>query len=124
VTRSKEFPARPSVLVGEERRRSQRVIIRMPVTLEVIMSGQKVTAAGHTVEVNSQGAMLLCSRPFDAETKLEIVNNRSGERTSARITRAPRESAGGYLVPIEFSKPSVSFWQISFPSTNWKPPDG
>ena len=88
------------------------------------MSGQKITVVAHTVAVNIHGAMVLCPRPLDAETKLEILNDRTGERTSARVTSAPRGSAEGYLIPIEFSKPSLSFWQISFPPTNWKPSDG
>lgn len=125
MTIQKEQPDRAtSALAGEERRRSQRVMIRMPVTLEITMSGQKVTVVARTVSVNVHGAMVLCPRPLDAETKLEVLNDRTSERTSARVTRAPRESADGYLIPIEFSKPSPSFWQISFPSTDWKPVNG
>ena len=88
------------------------------------MSGQKITVVANTVAVNIHGAMVLCPRPLDANTQFEILNNRTGERSSARVTRAPRESAEGYLIAIEFSKPSLSFWQISFPSTNWKPSNG
>ena len=106
MTTTKEQPDRgTSLMPGEERRRSQRVIIRVPVTLEVTMSGQKITVPGHTVAVNIHGAMVLCSRSFDAETKLEIVNDRTRERASARVTRAPRESAEGYLIPVEFNRP-------------------
>jgi hypothetical protein len=108
---------------GEERRRSQRVIIRFPVTLEVMISGEKIIVPGHTVAVNIHGAMVLCSRPFDAETSLEVVNDRTRERASARITRTPRESAEGYLTPVEFSATAPGFWQISFPSATWKPSD-
>jgi hypothetical protein len=114
-----------SVFAGEERRRSQRVFIRMPVTLEITMAGQKkMTVAAHTVSVNVHGAMVLCSRPLVADTNLEILNDSTRERTSGRVTRAPRESSEGYLIPVEFSKPSPSFWQISFPATDWKPFDG
>jgi hypothetical protein len=125
VTRSKKQPDwATSVLAGEERRRSQRVIIRMPVTLEITISDQKISVVAHTVAVNIHGAMVLCPRPLDAETKLEILNDHTRERISARVTRAPRESAEGYLIPIEFSKPSLYFWQIYFPTTDWKPSDG
>ena len=108
-------------MAGEERRRSQRVIIRASVTLEVMISGQKITVPGHTVAVNIHGAMVLCSRPLDEETNLEIVNDRTQQRTSARVSRTPRESAEGYLTSVEFNAPSPGFWQISFPSANWKP---
>ncbi len=46
---------------GEERRRSQRVIIRIPVTLELTKSGQVIKIPAHTVAVNVHGAMVLCS---------------------------------------------------------------
>lgn len=109
-----------SLMAGEERRRSQRVIIRVPVTLEATMSGQKIKAEAFTVAVNIHGAMVLCARLFDAETRLELRNERTTERTEVRVTRTPRESAEGYLIPLEFTVPSPKFWQISFPPENWK----
>ena len=124
MTQSKEQPDRAAALIaGEERRRSHRVIIRVPVALEVMISGQKVTASGYTVAVNIHGAMVVCPRPFDADTELEIVNQSTRERASARVTRSPRESAEGYLIPVEFSTQTPTFWQFSFPPATWKPSD-
>jgi hypothetical protein len=124
VTTTKEQSDRGiSLMPGEERRRSQRVIIRVPVILEAMISGEKIIVKGNTVAVNIHGAMVLCSRPLDADTTLEIINDRTRQRTSARTTRAPRESTEGYLIPVEFNAPSPSFWQISFPPANWKPSD-
>lgn len=112
-----------SLMAGEERRRSQRVIIRVSVTLEITMAGEKVIVQAHTVAVNIHGAMVLCPRPIDAGVELEIMNDRTREKTTGRVTRTPRESAEGYLIPLEFTAPSLSFWQISFPPSNWKPSD-
>ena len=112
-----------SQLPGEERRRSQRVIIRVPLSLEMNLRGEKVTVVANTVAVNVHGAMVVCARTFDAETKIEILNERTRERASARVNRTPRESAEGFLIPLEFTSPSPSFWQISFPPSNWKPTD-
>ena len=109
-----------SLLAGEERRRSQRVIIRVPVTLELTISGQKIEASAFTVAVNVHGAMVLCPRAIDAESSLEMRNERTRDRTTVRVTRAPRESAEGFLIPLEFPSPSPNFWQISFPPENWK----
>ena len=122
---SKPQPDRgTSLLAGEERRRSHRVIIRIPVTLELIIAGQKISVVAHTVAVNIHGAMLLCPRSIHADSKLEVLNERSRDRIHARVTRTPRESSAGYLIPIEFDKLSTSFWQISFPPVNWKASDG
>ncbi len=86
----------PSLLPGDERRRSQRVIIRVPLTLQLSKDGQPFIVSAHTIAVNIHGAMV----------------------------RAPRHSAEGFLTPLEFDKPFPMFWQISFPPSNWKPNDG
>jgi hypothetical protein len=124
LTSPKEQPNRGSALMpGEERRRSQRVIIQVPISLEFAENGQPVKIAAHTVAVNIHGAMVLCSRSFEPETMLDIVNSRTNQKISSRVTRAPRESPEGFLVPVEFTEPSPNFWQITFPPENWKVPE-
>jgi hypothetical protein len=112
-----------SLLPGEERRRSQRVIIMVPITLEVAKEGKVVKVAAHTVAVNTNGAMVICQRTLDPDAKVEIINERTRERAIARVSRAPRHSAEGFLIPLEFLKPLPIFWQITFPPSNWKPTD-
>ena len=112
-----------SLLPGEERRRSHRVIIHVPVTLELTKDGQVVKVSAYTVAVNIHGAMVVCHRSVDSETKVEIVNDRTKERASARVTRTPRHSAEGFLIPLQFDKPFPMFWQISFPPSIWKTTD-
>jgi hypothetical protein len=124
VTPTKEQSNRETGLMpGEERRRSQRVIIRVPVTLVVTENEQPVRIAAHTVAVNIHGAMVLCPRSLDADTRLEVVNGRTDEKVDSRVTRSARESAEGFLIPVEFTSPSPNFWQISFPPSNWKAPE-
>jgi hypothetical protein len=124
VTLTKEQSARgASLLPGEERRRSQRVIIRVPVTVLVTENGRTEKVSAHTVAVNIHGAMLVCKRSLEPEIPLEIVNDRTGEKIGSRVTRASRESAEGFLIPVEFTTPSSNFWQITFPPSNWKAPD-
>ena len=124
MTLTKEQPNRESgLLPGEERRRSQRVIIRVPVTLLVTQNGQPLKISAHTIAVNIHGAMVVCPRTLDADTTLEVVNGRTDEKIGSRVTRASRESPEGYLIPVEFTSPSPNFWQISFPPSNWKAPE-
>jgi hypothetical protein len=112
-----------ALAAGEERRRSQRVIIRVPVTLEVVENGKPHRIVAHTVAVNIHGAMMVCSQNIDAETKLEMLNERTRMKASAKVTRPPRESPEGFLIPLEFTVASPDFWQITFPPENWKPSD-
>ena len=109
-----------SLLHGEDRRRSQRVIIRVPVTLELTKGGRMLKVSAYTIAVNIHGAMIICPDSVDSETKVEIINDRTRERASARVTRTPRQSAEGYLIPLEFYKPFPMFWQISFPPSSVK----
>ena len=111
------------LLPSEERRRSQRVVIRVPVTLHLKLAGQAHTIRAETVAVNDHGAMLLCARTLDADTRLEMQNDRTRQRLPCRVTRTPRDTAEGFLIPVEFETPSPGFWQISFPPTDWKPLD-
>jgi hypothetical protein len=123
VTSTKMQPARRHVVAAEDRRRSQRVVIRVPVTILTTENGQPVRTTGKTIEVNTHGAMVACSRSFDPNAKLEVVNERTGEKVASRVTRSPREAAEGFLVPLEFTAPSDNFWQITFPPDNWKAPE-
>ena len=110
-----------SVVTADERRRSQRVMIRVPVTILTMENGQPVRTAGKTLEVNSHGAMVACSRSFDPQTKIEVVNDRTGERVASCVSRLAREGTEGFVLPVEFTAPSLNFWQITFPPANWKP---
>ncbi len=124
MTPTKEQSNRGAALLpGEERRRSQRVIIRVPVTLVVTENGQTVKVSAHTVAVNIHGAMVVCPRSIEGDVTLDVINERTSEKISSRVTRAPRESSEGFLIPVEFTTPSPNFWQISFPPTNWKAPE-
>ena len=124
MTPPKERSNRVSgLLAGEDRRRSHRVIIRVPITLAISENGQSVRISAHTVAVNIHGAMVVCSRSLDADTKLELVNGQTEEKIASRVTRAPRESSEGFLIPVEFTSPSPNFWQITFPPANWKAPE-
>jgi hypothetical protein len=109
-----------ALLAGEEKRRSQRVIVRVPVTLLLSESGQAGKINCHTVAVNIHGAMVVSPRTLEENSKLEIVNERTGDRIGCRVTRAARESSEGFLIPVEFTTPSPNFWQITFPPANWK----
>jgi len=109
------------LLAGEERRRSQRVMLRIPVVLRTIVAGKTVTTNAATVSVNDHGAMLTCARTFASDTTVEVQNERTGEKMNCRVTRTPIENTDGYLIPVEFASSAPAFWRISFPPRDWKP---
>ena len=120
---ARELLNRAGQMPGEERRRSQRVIIRVPVTLVVTEGDKQVKINAHTVAVNIHGAMVVSPRSVDADISVDLLNERTNENIASRVTRTPRESSEGFLIPLEFINPSTNFWQITFPPSNWKAPE-
>lgn len=100
------------LLTAEERRRAQRVLLRMPVVVRI--SGKPAIEANtHTVSEN--GAMLILPDPIPEGTKLSIENPKSQKTVEARVVRPPQMSNDGAQVPVEFLSPSPAFWNIFFP---------
>lgn len=119
---SKAGPARKtSGVLLEERRRSQRVILRVPVVIHVVLNGKPEKLPASTVGVNTHGAMLCAARSLPAGTPLEVEHKITREKKAGRVTRQPQGSPEGFLIPVELDAPSDDFWHISFPPADWKP---
>jgi len=101
------------MLTAEERRRAQRVLLKMAVVVHVAGKPNPIKGWTHTVSEN--GAMLILSDPLSEGTKLTIENTKSQKTVEARVVRPPQMSHDGALVPVEFLEPSPSFWNIFFP---------
>lgn len=104
-----------------ERRRSQRVVIRIPVRLHFNLGKKEETLEARTVIVNDHGALLICPRVFPVGTRLEVENLRNHQRQFCHVLRVPRITDLGFEVPIEFESPAPGFWGISFPPPGWEP---
>src|SRR5260370_17198799 len=76
----------PQLQPAEERRRSQRVMIQIPVVLEMTSGGTKTTIHAKTASVNDHGAMLLCTKNFPVKTKFELFNNRTSQNHTFPFT--------------------------------------
>ena len=106
-------PGLTRVPTAEERRRAQRVLLRMPVALHLANRPKPFEAETHTVSQN--GAMLIVSESLPEGTRFSLENPRSEKRVDARVTRAAQAGPGGLLMPVEFTTPSPTFWGIFFP---------
>jgi PilZ domain len=108
--------ARPQT--AEERRRAQRVLLRMAVLIHV--PGKANPLHGFTHTVSASGAMIILPEGIPTGTKLSIENPKTQKKVEAHVVRPPQLNSEGSLVPIEFTTPSPQFWNIFFPpvSTN------
>jgi hypothetical protein len=114
---------RSSVVATDDRRRSQRVMMRVGVVVRYSLNGKEVSLQAHTVAVNIHGAMICAAENIPAETALDMEHKMTRERIAGRVTRQAQNSPEGFLIPVEFVSPSNNFWRISFPPSDWKPTD-
>lgn len=111
-------------MAPDDRRRSQRVMIRVGVTLHAPVKGEEESSIkAYTQDVNAQGAMLISPENFAVNAQLEVEHNGTRERQGCHVTRAARSSPEGFYVPVEFDTPSPGFWQVAFPPVDWKRED-
>jgi hypothetical protein len=101
---------------NEERRRAQRVLLRMPVL--IYLPGKTNPIQGYTHTVSASGAMIILAEGLASGTKLAIENPKTQKRVEAHVVRPPQMNPEGSLVPIEFTSPSPQFWNIFFPPTS------
>ena len=109
--------------MGEERRRSQRVLLRVRAKVHVALDGTPTTFDVTTLSVNSHGALIAVQKSLPTDTRLVLEHEGTKERMSCRVVRAPRETAEGFHTAIEFDSSDSDFWRIAFPPANWSPED-
>ena len=103
--------ARPQT--AEERRRAQRVLLKMPVIVHI--PGKTTPLHGFTHTVSASGAMIVLPEGIPRGTKLSVENPKTQKKVEAHVVRPPQLNADGSLVPVEFTTPSPQFWNIFFP---------
>ena len=103
--------ARPQT--AEERRRAQRVLLKMEVLIH--LPGKTNPLRGFTHTVSASGAMIVLPEGISQGTKLTLENPKTQKKVEAHVVRPPQLNTDGSLVPVEFTTPSPQFWNIFFP---------
>jgi len=98
---------------AEERRRAQRVLLRMPVLVHVADSPKPIEGFTHTV--SATGAMIILREGIPQGTKFILENPKTQQRVEVNVVRPPQMNQGGSLIPVEFLSPAPLFWNIVFP---------
>lgn len=121
------MPVGNSFQVGPEtgRRRSQRVIVTLGVTIRTDGAPKESSfeEETQTLLVNVHGALILLKGRVVKGQKLRLTNRRTKEEQLCRVATVSPASAGKAQVGIEFLKPSPDFWRISFPPEDWVVPE-
>jgi len=106
-------PALTRQPTAEERRRAQRVLLKMPVIAHIAKNPKPI--AGFTHTVSASGAMIILPEGLSQGTKFILENPRTQQRVEVNVVRSPQMNQEGSLVPVEFLAPAPQFWGIFFP---------
>ena len=116
-------PAVAHKIAGEERRGSQRVLLRVHASVHVALYGKELTIAATTLSVSNHGALILMKQAIPCDAHLVLEHSMTKQRIACKIARPAREMPEGFHIPLEFDSPAPNFWGIAFPPADWRPPD-
>jgi PilZ domain len=102
------------------RRRSERVMLQVPVVVQAkTRDGKDVQESTQTVVVNAHGGLLKLKMEIKAGQPIILINERAKLQQSCRVVRVETSEAGHSAVAFEFDQPSPHFWPIVFPPADW-----
>jgi hypothetical protein len=106
-------------------RRSQRVVLSVPVTIrtEDGPQGAGFKEQTQTLVVNVHGALIALAGRLDKGQTLHLTNNATHEELPCRVIYVGPTSGGKAQIGVEFTTPSPDFWRITFPPEDWSSPD-
>jgi len=103
-------------------RRSQRVLIGLPVSVVLARPNQKpILEQANTLALNAHGALILLAMKLFAGDPVTLINPRTEEQQLCRVVYLGPQHSEKQEVGIEFVKPSPMFWRIAFPPPDWTP---
>jgi|SRR5579859_5010793 len=100
-------------LTTEERRRAQRVLLKIAVRIHV--TGKTQIMEGNTHTVSANGGLIIIPEALAQGTKITVENVKTGKTVEATVVRPPQFSPDGSMIPVEFGETSPNFWNIFFP---------
>jgi hypothetical protein len=107
---------------AQERRRSQRVFLSIPVAVEgTTPQGEKFVEETATLAVNAHGGLVTLSHAVDVKQPINLIHRSTGKQQACRVAYSGTVQRGKTEVGLEFMSPSPKFWQIDFPPTDWNP---
>ena len=102
------------------RRRSQRVLLQVPVLIKTAApDGKNLQAQAFTLVVNAHGGLLESPLKLASNQRITLINPQSAKMVGCRVVRAERPAEGNYTIAFEFDERSPQFWPITFPPQDW-----
>jgi hypothetical protein len=116
--------SRESSWLAANRRRSQRVLMHIPVRI----SGQAAAGASslfeeetHTLAISAHGALLIATSPVYRGQRFTLSNVQTKASLECVVVHIDRSSGSEIKVGVEFLLPNSRFWGVAFPPKDWTP---
>jgi hypothetical protein len=114
--------SRESSWRAANRRRSQRVLMRVPVRV----SGQAADGASfeeetHTLSISPHGALLVLTPAVQRGQRFILANLQTKAALECVVAHLERLPGEPIQVGVEFSLPNPAFWRVAFPPKDWTP---
>ena len=102
------------------RRRSERVMLRMRITVIAEDTERKRhQVEGLTQVVNAHGGLLKTPMELHVGQTMLLVNPQNKVEQNCRVVRVEDTAEGDFAVAFEFDKPNPKFWPVVFPPEDW-----
>jgi PilZ domain-containing protein len=109
-----------SMQEGANRRRSERVVLRMSV-LVIAENEERIQMReeAETQVVNAHGGLLRMRAHLHVGQSFLLNNPKGNHQMGCRVVWSDEEGTEFYRVAFEFERPAPNFWPIVFPPGDW-----
>ena len=104
----------------ENRRRSERVVLRMSVLLVAEDEDRRqIQEKAETQVVNAHGGLLRMRQHLHVGQSFFLSNPQNNMEMSCRVVRTEDDGLDFFKVAFECDRPAPNFWPIVFPPADW-----
>jgi hypothetical protein len=119
-TVDRSIPETTDVTDERNRRRSERVVLRVSLHLSALMpGGKRIGIEVYSLVVNAHGGLLDVGLEMANGQQIRLSNSKTDIVTSGRVLRVEGSEDGRFSVAFEFESPAPHFWPVSFPPRDW-----
>jgi hypothetical protein len=109
-----------NTMEGSNRRRSERVVLRIALRLSALMpDGKRINIQAQSLVVNAHGGLLDVGMEMVPGQQIRLSNSKTEIIATGRVVRVKASEMGRFSVAFEFESPAPNFWPVSFPPADW-----
>lgn|SRR5215831_9066153 len=104
------------------KRRSQRVLMQVPVRLRGINAeGASFNEEAETLAISAHGALVLLETRLTSGSTVQLQHRKTNEEQECHVVFLGPVRGNRAEIGLEFSAPRPQFWRVAFPPEDWSP---